>query len=376
MPWLGRQSHQSHVASGANSADAGACGITGDSSARGGSCSGDRGPEVGRMKVDIRMARLHRFLFWIFAHFVNPLLSTCFYITEGEGTGSEVLFYRRPVWSQIMRLGKKQMESNFVEVKMGGSVSPELKAQSSTILPMSPTAADTQAVTPSNTILPVNSSSDQLRRRGDPLIHFPLVRFVPKKTTVRAITNLRTRASNLSISKSSNDLVVNNASLYNSLQVLKKTYSENPSLAGFGSMGLDDIYVKIKSFKQRLAQKLGMGTGAVSSSYPPLFVAALDLEKCYDNIDTGRLFDLLSTILSSRKRQHSAGGSNDDGTCSDEDEDEEEDSLIVHRYTVSHRIKSMDRTVSRTIRFVTEAGDLVPFRGAYDDVHYLSFFRS
>lgn len=59
----------------------------------------------------------HRFMFWLYSDFINPLLSSCFYATESEGCGSKVLFYRKPVWSEIVRRGQKQLQQNFIQVR-------------------------------------------------------------------------------------------------------------------------------------------------------------------------------------------------------------------------------------------------------------------
>jgi hypothetical protein len=63
------------------------------------------------------LQNLHRFMFWLYSEFINPLLSSCFYATEAEGCGSKVLFYRKPVWSEIVRRGQKQLQQNFIQVR-------------------------------------------------------------------------------------------------------------------------------------------------------------------------------------------------------------------------------------------------------------------
>lgn len=57
----------------------------------------------------------YRFMFWLYSEFINPLLSSCFYATEAEGCGSQVLFYRKPIWSAIVRRGQKQLQQNFIQ---------------------------------------------------------------------------------------------------------------------------------------------------------------------------------------------------------------------------------------------------------------------
>lgn len=59
---------------------------------------------------------LRSFFYWAFAEFVNPLLAVCFYVTEGEGLGSQLLYYRKPVWTSLMQRGEQQLKESFVLV--------------------------------------------------------------------------------------------------------------------------------------------------------------------------------------------------------------------------------------------------------------------
>jgi hypothetical protein len=56
-------------------------------------------------------------LAWIFTEVIPPLIATCFYVTEGEGTGSRVLFYRKQEWEVLRAIGESQMGSHFVKVR-------------------------------------------------------------------------------------------------------------------------------------------------------------------------------------------------------------------------------------------------------------------
>lgn len=68
--------------------------------------------------VDSDHVLLSVFLAWIFTEVVTPLIATCFYATEGEGTGSRVLFYRKEEWEVLRALGEAQMGSHFVKVDL------------------------------------------------------------------------------------------------------------------------------------------------------------------------------------------------------------------------------------------------------------------
>ena len=72
---------------------------------------------VVRVNHSLHTILLHLFLHWLFASFINPMISTMFYVTEGEGLGGQVLYYLKSIWDCIvLHVGMKQMESNFVKV--------------------------------------------------------------------------------------------------------------------------------------------------------------------------------------------------------------------------------------------------------------------
>ena len=63
--------------------------------------------------------QLKWFIYWIFTDVIIPLLSVSFYITDGEGTGTESLYYPQKIWRELSALGEIQMKRNFVEVIVG-----------------------------------------------------------------------------------------------------------------------------------------------------------------------------------------------------------------------------------------------------------------
>jgi hypothetical protein len=275
--------------------------------------------------------------------------------------------------------------------------------------------------------------------------------------------------------------VVTNSALYNCLHILKHKYSMRPSLAGFGSFGVDELYFKLRRYRERNRGSGGVPGCASSEAcpsttaligpalpsggsmrdisveesqvtkhtaaaaahtdacrpQPPVkyYVAALDLEKCYDNVDTSLLFDLVVNLLCAEEERVQGCADNRDGPtitadangcsgnrasagskakesnhdCGPDDNgevDDRDDGYLVHRYSVAHYISrygtttgrsclqfppsntaphcadnslnslpiisnnashvathSMERVVTKPVRFVAGAGDLTPFRG-------------
>lgn len=192
--------------------------------------------------------------------------------------------------------------------------------------------------------------------------------------------------------------VVTNSALYNCLHILKHKYSMRPSLAGFGSFGVDELYFKLRRYRERsgrsssdvpVCASSGEYTSAkqpeltihtataahtdTSTPQPPLkyYVAALDLEKCYDNVDTSLLFDLVVNLLCAEEESvqgcaDSRGGpalpadadggpagggrdtdsagrgqkdvNHDSGQEDSSEVDDRDDGYLVHRYSVAHYI--------------------------------------
>lgn len=60
---------------------------------------------------------LMRFATWLFSDFINALVGVCFYVTEAEGRGNETLFFRKPVWAELVKRGLHQMKNNFMPVQ-------------------------------------------------------------------------------------------------------------------------------------------------------------------------------------------------------------------------------------------------------------------
>ena len=76
---------------------------------------GDGGDK--KIKAGLIDVTLNHLIYWIFNDFINPLLSVCFYVTEGEGIGSELLYYRKPTWAFLMKKGEEQLKNTFTLVR-------------------------------------------------------------------------------------------------------------------------------------------------------------------------------------------------------------------------------------------------------------------
>lgn len=530
---------------------------------------------------------LSQFIFWIFTSFVIPLISVFFYVTEGEGQGSKVFYFRKPVWRQITSLGCEQVKKSFAQLSENAnssSMSKKRKANGPSIElsdpPLKPyrgksihewlvfpssnrsnentintqAMVDTQvlsydndaetsmevstegyskvsnlpqskcdSVNPSISMSSKNQATAGAKNDNAGLLttkvvsiddrtlpvsgktsssipRVPIVRFVPKASSVRAITNMKMKYIYPNLSKSNTNNTkegssvssrtvsaqsfvsdgsslsnpVTASALYNCLHVFRQIYLDHPYLIGFGVLGNDEIYLKLKSFKsnlnrghnrttneifsypnaandrndikripeisddndencnslnnsqpeplrpdskngQRVKSVMAKAIEAIHdwkqdkiqrggnhttttelSSVGPFYVAVLDLEKCYDNVDTTQLYDLMKDILknysigahSAKKNSSNIPLGRDHSKTREDDEQVDRSSLqtakesailsrkqpflsnkndeveyTIHKYSVTHKITSMERVITKNIRYVSTSGNKITFRG-------------
>ena len=80
----------------------------------------------------------------------------------------------------------------------------------------------------------------------------------------------------------------------------------------------------IRRYKEILKMNQNVSSSSNVTTEQPFYIATLDLEKCYDNVDSKQLYNLVSELLTRN--------SNDN-----------DDDYVLHRYTVSHYITSFER---------------------------------
>jgi hypothetical protein len=177
--------------------------------------------------------------------------------------------------------------------------------------------------------------------------------------------------------------VLTNSSLYSCLHVLRSIYNNCPALTGFGSFGFDDVYWKVLKYKRQQqhlsARHRGESGPAVDNQF--FYIAVFDIEKCYDHIDTALLYDLISDILKKSASiinkddcRHNPIDEGGGGGCDDATNHYEgvSSSLnvenVIHKYSISHPMESMDRNASKSIRYVALSGDVIPFQEASAEI--------
>lgn len=102
------------------------------------------------------------------------------------------------------------------------------------------------------------------------------MRLIPKRASVRAVTNMRG--------------ALRNGALYPCMHVLRSLFAQQQATRqGLGVRSKADVYRRIRAFKQ---------------SHPagPYFVACLDIGKCFDSVDSRRLYDEVLELVAAAGR--------------------------------------------------------------------------
>ena len=145
----------------------------------------EKDPGSPRVTCQSATDRFHRFYLWVFEMFLGSLISSSFYVTEAEGRGSEVHYYRKGVWNRLLKAAKEQMGCHFMRI-CADQTDPRAGPQIGDKGASSSVHVHVRVAKP--------SSASAVRSRGTlDLQGAPCVRFVPKKTSLRPITNLKSR---------------------------------------------------------------------------------------------------------------------------------------------------------------------------------------
>ena len=201
----------------------------------------------------------------------------------------------------------------------------------------------------------------------------------PLRANKQHISNAHTQLAATTISNAPPPFLVSNATLYNILHVLRDITIRKPELCGFGVLGSDGIYSRLKDYKMRALScrafldhrkpHKAIPKRYVDVSDTPFYIATLDLDKCFDSMDTAQLFDLVQNLILG---QNSGGYDLESG----------ENNNLVHKYNVSHYIPSLEKKVLcsagifspvdisslclpaqvvKSVKNVTKGNDLIPF---------------
>lgn len=211
--------------------------------------AGSEGKQVS-LTVSVKQQELlAQFIWWLVTKYLMIVLKSFFYITESGTHRERVFYYRKPVWQKIHQFGLNTFCCGVFK-------------------PLKTTAAD------------------RLLRRQSSL-GFSLLRFIPKSSTVRPITNMRHCPPTKEPISAQKQRSVN-WKLHNLFEVLKFEKERNPKSLGATLFGADDLYQTLKSFVARVRSW---------SERRPLYFVHVDVRHCYESILHQKLFDIMKEVL-------------------------------------------------------------------------------
>jgi hypothetical protein len=200
-----------------------------------------------------RMTIVSQFVDFIYAEIVIPILRHDFYITEIESSFNKVGYYRRSIWTKIQSIAIEKLKRQKI-LRLEG--------------------------------LNLNKIRNNLTRRNDHNDTKVILRFVPKKRTVRPIMNMsrKNKRSKTNTGASNTRGLSKNQLLKNTYKALKYETERDPSLLGATVYGHDDIYKKLKPF-------------LLEHKHQKLYFVALDIMTCYDSITQRKCFGIVKHVL-------------------------------------------------------------------------------
>ncbi|KAJ1902583.1 Telomerase reverse transcriptase, partial [Coemansia sp. S17] len=205
------------------------------------------------------------FLNWILSGYAIQVIRAFFYVTESSSDRSRLFFFRGDVWTRITRQALRSLESDIYTKKTLADASMSANARPSSF-------------------------------------GYSRLRLLPKEHGFRAISNMKQsfvvkqktlwRGGNKKPLHEYREVPVTptNRLLASSLAALTYLRRVHPQLVGSTVTNVNDIYTKLKAFKdsEHIRPLLGKA---------PLYIGKLDIQKAYDTIIQSKLLELLETQL-------------------------------------------------------------------------------
>ncbi|XP_072033355.1 telomerase reverse transcriptase-like [Amphiura filiformis] len=189
------------------------------------------------------------FFAWLMDSYVITLVKTMFYVTESSCSKSQLLFFHKPIWHKLERIGAKKLQAAGV-------------------------------------IQPITEQVAMDTMKSAKSLGCSKLRFVPKKRSLRPIV----RMGKSSIPNK--ETLSINVLLQGLFDVLTHIKHSNPASFGSAVLGTDTIYPKWRHFVQAHKEH------HINDS-TQLYFIKLDIEKCYESIQHDKLFQVITTLLNS-----------------------------------------------------------------------------
>lgn len=217
------------------------------------SCSSSNSQHIALSDLRKRTEILHEFVYYIFDSLLIPLIRTNFYVTESQVHKNRLFYFRHDVWRSLIDKPLADMKSSMFEDIKRDEVSRVLQSKR---------------------------------------LSWSAVRLLPKVSGARPIINLRRRVAkhigNRSyLGPSTNSIMT---PVFNML-----TYEKDckPELLGSSMFSVNDMYPRLKNFKDRL-----MHSESENYQNGKLYFVKLDIQSCFDTIPQARLISLIESLVS------------------------------------------------------------------------------
>ncbi|XXQ38313.1 Telomerase reverse transcriptase [Plasmodiophora brassicae] len=210
------------------------------------------GDGVGARAAISKQTMLAKWLHWLVAELLVPLVRSAFYVTESEPYRNRIFFYRHEVWNRISDMAVTELcADQFRQIDEG-------------------------------------SAQQMVVARG---VGYSQLRILPKMNCVRPIVNCANRnAVGVGRQPSVND------SLKNAFSALSFERARNPGLCGISNApNLDAVYDRLLPFVISLANVQSAGEKLVK-----VYMVSADIQKCYDSILRPRVMDILQNALAEK----------------------------------------------------------------------------
>lgn len=222
------------------------------------------------VQITLKAKFFRKWMFWFFSHVVMPLVAAHFYVTETAHCGHDLSYYHKRSW--------QSSTDNVIGILCEHKYR-QLDGRLSSYL--------------------------QNRTLG-----FSNVRFLPKKSGLRTLINLRAPSSIIFSQgkvvlrgksmkkKSSQDFQIFkygsvNSRLRDIHVILKRIKVEHPEMLGSSVFDYNDIYKKLCPFIISVRNRF--------MTIPDIFIFVCDVKKAFDNIDQDKLLEVMNAIMQREK---------------------------------------------------------------------------
>lgn len=238
-----------------------------------GQAAGETHAHARGMPVQQAAARqriVERWVLWLFACIVSPLIRAHFYATEAEATKQTIVFYRKPVWARLAVLAERQLTLN-------GWLEPLAVGRA--------------------------AAAAALRDRQ---LGYADLRLLPRARDkgVRPLLNLGASHALPAPSGAGHALSLDavNAKLRPAFHVLKYETLRGGAQAGSSVFNPRELHARLRAFLAANARRPDAPAGTATAILPPeqrprLYVVAADISRAFDTVDRAKLLEAVEAAL-------------------------------------------------------------------------------